>query len=155
MCCLPVLLTVAAGVLRAQESVNSAGGQATGSGGTVSYSIGQVLYSSHTGSGGSEAQGVQQPFEIFVVSSREIRSSISLSIFPNPAVETLCLITGAQAGPKLRYRMHDGNGKLLAEEDIRQTETRIAMWGLPSASYVLKVYDEKNIEIQTFKIIKN
>ncbi len=53
--------------LQAQTSVNATGGNASGSGGSASYSVGQVVYTTHTGTNGSVAQGVQQPFEISVV----------------------------------------------------------------------------------------
>ncbi|MGC8754863.1 MAG: hypothetical protein ACP5QJ_07625, partial [Thermosulfidibacteraceae bacterium] len=57
--------------LQAQESVNATGGNASGNGGTVAYSVGQVVYTTNTGTNGSVAQGVQQPFEISVVSGIE------------------------------------------------------------------------------------
>ncbi len=38
-----------AGLAQAQESVNATGGDATGSGGTVAYSVGQVVYTTNTG----------------------------------------------------------------------------------------------------------
>ena len=45
-----------------QESINASGSEATGSGGTVSYSVGQVFYSSQTGTNGNTlSEGVQQP----------------------------------------------------------------------------------------------
>lgn len=50
--------------LQAQESVNATGGNASGSGGSASYSVGQVVYTTNTGTNGTVAQGVQQPFEI-------------------------------------------------------------------------------------------
>jgi len=50
--------------LQAQESVNAAGGNASGSGGTVSYTVGQVVYTTKTGTNGSVAEGVQQAYEI-------------------------------------------------------------------------------------------
>ena len=58
-------LLLGLGGLQAQESPTAAGGEATGSGGTASYSIGQVVYTTNTGTNGSVAQGVQQPFVIF------------------------------------------------------------------------------------------
>lgn len=42
-------------------------GNATGTGGTSSYSIGQVVYASATGTNDSVNQGMQQPFEIFIL----------------------------------------------------------------------------------------
>jgi len=47
------------GFVCAQDSTNSSGGNATGSGGTVAYSVGQVVYTTNTGTNGSLAQGVQ------------------------------------------------------------------------------------------------
>jgi hypothetical protein len=46
-----------------QESLSTSGGEANGTGGTVSYSIGQVFYSTYSGSNGTLSEGVQQPFE--------------------------------------------------------------------------------------------
>lgn len=62
-----IILAMALTELKAQEAIPASGGNATGSGGSVSYSVGQVEYSSNTGSGGSVAAGVQQPYEISVV----------------------------------------------------------------------------------------
>jgi hypothetical protein len=71
----PIVLLAAglfwAGLAQAQESANVSGGDATGSGGTVAYSVGQVVYTTNTGSTGSVAQGVQHAFEIFTVGIKE------------------------------------------------------------------------------------
>jgi hypothetical protein len=45
--------------LYSQNSTLSSGGQATGTGGSVSYSVGQIAYSSLSGTNGSLIQGVQ------------------------------------------------------------------------------------------------
>jgi hypothetical protein len=49
--------------LYGQQVVLGGGGEATGSGGTVSYSIGQIAYTSK-GAGGTVSEGVQQAFEV-------------------------------------------------------------------------------------------
>jgi hypothetical protein len=75
----------------AQTSVNATGGDASGSGGSASYSVGQVAYQTHTGTSGSVAEGVQQPYEISVVTSIEEANDIKLSItaYPNPTTDYL------------------------------------------------------------------
>ena len=50
------------GTAQAQQSVNTTGGNASGSGGSVSYSVGQVVYTYHSSSSGQMNQGVQQVF---------------------------------------------------------------------------------------------
>lgn len=70
--------------IKAQESANSTGGDATGSGGTVAYSVGQVVYTTNTSSNGSEAQGVQHAYEIYTLGVEENEINSSLIAFPNP-----------------------------------------------------------------------
>jgi hypothetical protein len=60
-------LLLGLGGLHAQESPTSTGGDATGAGGSSSYSVGQVVYTTATGINGSVAQGVQQAYEISVI----------------------------------------------------------------------------------------
>ena len=64
--------------LQAQEVISSSGGNVSGSGGSVSYSVGQVVYTTNTGTNGSVAQGVQQPYEISVVTGIEEATNINL-----------------------------------------------------------------------------
>ena len=45
---------------QAQQATTATGGNASGSGGTVAYSVGQIVYTTNTGSTGSVAQGMQQ-----------------------------------------------------------------------------------------------
>lgn len=51
-----------------QSSVNAAGGNASGSGGSVSYSVGQVVYQYYTGTNGAVAEGVQQLYDLAALS---------------------------------------------------------------------------------------
>ncbi len=51
----------------AQEVIPASGGNATGSGGSVSYSAGQVFYLTHEGTTGSVNEGAQQPYEISAI----------------------------------------------------------------------------------------
>jgi gliding motility-associated-like protein len=51
-----------------QESANTAGGDIIGSSGSVAFSIGQVVYTTHSEVSGIKAQGVQHRYEIAKVS---------------------------------------------------------------------------------------
>jgi hypothetical protein len=151
----------------AQESVNATGGNALGSGGSASYSVGQVAYQTHTGTSGSVAEGVQQPYEISVVTSIEEANDIKLSItaYPNPTTDYLELKVESEKLNDLSYQLFDMNGKLLQSEMIIGSQTSIVMSNLVPATYFVKVYAlgrndrtgviQGNKEIKTFKIIKN
>ncbi len=142
--------------LQAQTSVNATGGNASGSGGSVSYSVGQVVYTTNTGSNGYVAQGVQQPYEISVVTGLEEAKGINLSVsaYPNPTTDYLTLNIGEFDISNLSYQLYDINGKLLQNEKITGNQTSIAMGNLVPANYFVKVI-QGNKEVKTFKIIKN
>ena len=93
--------------LSAQESVNSSGGEATGAGGTVSYSVGQVVYTTNTGSNGSVAQGVQQPYEISTSGLTEVKGiSLQISTYPNPVLDYLILKIEAYSNENYSFDLY-------------------------------------------------
>ena len=146
-----VMLLVSFG-LRAQVSVNAAGGNATGDGGSVSFSVGQMAFSANVGTNGSVTEGVQQPYEISVLSVAEQAENISLSVYPNPSTDYLYLTTSDEIS-NLSYQLFDMNGRLLQSEKIVGNQTNINMQGLVSATYFVKV-NQGNKTVKSFKIIK-
>ena len=142
--------------LQAQQSINATGGDASGGGGSVSYSVGQVVYTTHTGTSGSVAEGVQQPYEISVVTGLEEAQSINLSVtaYPNPTTDYLTLRIDEFEISNLSFQLYDMNGKLLQNEKITGNQTSIVMSNLLPATYFVKVI-QGNKEVKTFKIIKN
>lgn len=142
--------------LQAQTSVNATDGDVSGSGGSVSYSVGQVVYTTHTGTSGSVAEGVQQPYEISVVTGLEEAQSINLSVtaYPNPTTDYLTLRIDEFEISNLSFQLYDMNGKLLQNEKISGNQTSIVMSNLVPSSYFVKVI-QGNKEVKTFKIIKN
>ena len=145
--------------VRAQSTISTAGGNATSSGGTVSYTVGQVAYSTQTSSAGTITQGVQQPFEIFVATALEQAKDISLQlqVFPNPVNDYLKLSVVPSATisiQSLSYQLYDVNGKLVQNNNVESNETNIMMSGFTSGTYLLKII-QGDTSFKTFKIIKN
>ena len=141
--------------VQAQTSVNTTGGDATGSGGTVAYSVGQVVYTTNTDASGTVSQGVQQAYEIFTVGIKETKLDISLSVFPNPTAHNLTLSVGDYNNEKLSYQLFDMQGKLLNNGQVTTQQTQINTAHLPAATYFIHVLSQENKKIQTFKIIKS
>ncbi|MBA4241413.1 MAG: hypothetical protein C0448_11860 [Sphingobacteriaceae bacterium] len=154
--CATLLLGMCLSVVNAQQASTASGGDASGSGGSVNYSVGQIAYTTNFSAAGSVAQGVQQPYEISVVTSINEASSIDLklSAYPNPTTDYLTLKIGDAKIENLSYQLYDVAGKLLEDKEIASTEVNISMLNQPNAAYFLKVFSNKQ-EIKTFKIIKN
>jgi hypothetical protein len=141
--------------LNAQEAVTASGGNATGSGGSISYTVGQVVYSSNKSYNGSISQGVQQPYEISVISGIENIEEINilLTAYPNPTTNYLTLKIENKGEIQFVASLFGINGKQLSIHVISNCETIIPMEEFSTSTYFLKVFDGKK-EIKTFKIIK-
>ena len=147
-------------IVSAQESVNTTGGEAMGSGGTASYSVGQVFYDANAGTNGFVIQGVQQPYEISVVSGIDEAKGITLTAkaYPNPTTDYLTLEVSDISLSSLSYYLYDMSGKLLQRVNISSNQTSIAMRNLPAAVYFVKVVMNQEgsaKEVKTFKIVKD
>ena len=147
-------------VLSAQTAVPASGGNGSGTGGTVSYTIGQVGYSTNTALSGSVSHGAQQPYEISVVTASEEAEDISLtfSVYPNPSSDYIRLKIENHETGNLIYQLFDMRGILLEEKKIESNETTILMQNYFQGIYFLKVVKaDKSVTeklMKTFKVIK-
>jgi len=148
--------------LYAQETIPVTGSNASGTGGTESYTVGQTIYSVISGTNGSVAQGVQQPYEISDITGLEEAKDITLhcSAYPNPASDLLTLRIENFDFSNLSYQIIDMKGRVLVNKKNDGKETMIDMKNIVAGTYFLKVYTkytdaiQSNKEIKTFKIIK-
>ena len=142
--------------LHAQTALSATGGEASGGGGSASYTVGQVFYTDNVGTNGNSiAQGVQQPYEISVVTGIYEAKDINLSVsaYPNPTTNYLTVKVENYETVNLQYMVFDINGKLLQTVKATGDETKIKTNNLTPANYFVKVIDNKK-EIKVFKIIK-
>ena len=141
--------------LYAQNNTLSSGGQASGSGGSVSYSIGQIAYSSLSGTNGSLIQGVQQPYEISIITSiNDLTIDIKAQVYPNPTTDQLVLSIGTEDYKNLRFVLVDLQGKILKTDRIINPTSTLDVSKFSNGTYFLRVLS-KNKQIKTFQIVKN
>ena len=148
-------LLLGLGGLHAQEIPTATGGEATGTGGTVSYSVGQVVYTTATGTNGSVAQGVQQPYEISTtVGINETAINLEMNVYPNPTTDYLTLKVDNFELSTLNFQLIDMQGKVIETKKVNSNAINISLEGQPTATYFLNVVKNNQI-IKTFKVIKN
>jgi hypothetical protein len=138
-----------------QQSVTASGGNANGTGGTSSYSVGQITYASQTSSGGLITLGVQQPYEIVTLGNDDFAAiNLVISAYPNPTIDLLHLVISDNKWNNLSYQLFDMNGRTLTNlKKITASETHVSMQELQQGIYFLTV-NSNNKTTKTFKIIK-
>lgn len=141
--------------LQAQESVNTSGKSVSDNGGSVSYSIGQIVYQTSIQESGSVAEGVQQAYEISDPSSiqEDANSHLLISVFPNPTSDFLTLAIEETDIENFSYFLYDMHGRLVKQSNITQNQVHIQMEQQIVGTYFLKIYKE-NQSVRTFKIVK-
>jgi hypothetical protein len=65
--------------VQAQESINASGGVSIGTGGAVSFSVGQMVYTTDSKESGSMVQGIQRPYRITTTDITFYRNEIDYS----------------------------------------------------------------------------
>ncbi len=141
-------------VISAQNGTITSGGDAAGSGGSVSFSIGQLDYTSISSAEGTVSQGLQHPYEISEVTSVAHQPlDIAASLHPNPVKDYLYLNVPDELWQGLKIMLIDMQGRSIHEEQLVDQTTIIAMHESIPGTYFLIIQNEKN-QIKTFKIIK-
>lgn len=150
-----IFLLYAGFLLHAQTAIPVSGGMATGPGGNLSTTFGQVFYTISSAETGSLIQGMQQPYEISVLHFDESGKRITLQYkaFPNPTTDFLYLEIENYGGESLQYFLCDLEGKVLDSNIISSPETRISMEKRIAGVYFIRVLGNEYESI-SFKIIK-
>jgi hypothetical protein len=138
----------------AQQAVLTSGGNAGGDAGTVSYSVGQMIYSFKTGTGGSIFEGLEQPYEILIPIGIETKEmTMECTLFPNPVSRNVTLRIEKDAPGQTQYFLYSMMGALLLQSEVISQETLIHMEDLEKGTYFLRITASDNTN-KTFYIIK-
>ncbi|MCR4681399.1 MAG: T9SS type A sorting domain-containing protein [Bacteroidales bacterium] len=141
----------------AQNGVVTTGGTATGNGGTVTYTVGQVADQRVEAGDKYVIEGVQQPYEIQTVGVNNYPGiMLEAVLFPNPTANTVSLRIANYEIPAqgLTAELFDIQGSLIQIFTVSDLETAMDLSALPSSTYQLRVVDGDRL-LKTFKVIKN
>tara|TARA_B100000767_G_C19708481_1_gene511657 strand:+ start:646 stop:1119 length:474 start_codon:yes stop_codon:yes gene_type:complete len=150
-----MVLFCAIQLVNAQETISVSAVEATGSGGKVSYTIGQLVYTNPTTAAGSLNQGIQQSIEFVTLSNPELTAvTLKAVTYPNPTTDFIILALKDANLTGVSYTMYDLLGRFVNKGTVTTFETKIGMKSLPIGEYILRV-QQNNQALKTFKIIKN
>lgn len=150
------LILLAVMSLSAQSALVGTGGEAAGSGGSVSYSVGQIAVQSNSDGGTTISEGVQQPYEIQTIGIDNYPGiTLNATVYPNPTQGTVILsIDSFDSFSDIVFaRLYDGNGKQIREIRIADHQTEIGMESLSTGTYYLNLFSGKQM-LKSFKVVK-
>ncbi|MDG1159169.1 MAG: T9SS type A sorting domain-containing protein [Flavobacteriales bacterium] len=142
--------------LTGQTSVNTCGGDGTGNGGSVAFSVGQVFFQIIEDQQISLSEGVQQAFEISIIDGIEEEKpfSFAISAFPNPIMDVLHIELKDEFSGTVMFQVHDAIGNLIQEGEASSSKFTIQTTNWSGGAYYLHVYNIGSLQSSTLKIVK-
>lgn len=138
-----------------QRGAVTSGGSAIGTGGSVEYSIGQTNYTTLSSLSGTVTQGLQQPYEILIITGIEHKDiDLKMSAYPNPASDFVVLNLSIINYSDCEYVLQNIEGKVLIKNPITNNENQISLSEYNNETFLLSVIRSNQI-VKTFKILKS
>jgi hypothetical protein len=135
-----------------QNALSAAGGHFKSSGGSTSFTVGQVAYVLKKGTGSYLNEGVQQVYTKKTTPIEELVYLKEVQLYPNPTQETFNLIISTKENVQVRYIIMDYLGKEIRNGNILSEKSEISLRDLPAGNYFISLKSKK--ENRIFKIVK-
>ena len=150
---IPLVLFMSCGFCSfAQNAISSAGGHFKTTGGSTSFTVGQVAYVLKKGNGSYLNEGVQQVYTKKTTPVEELVYLKEVQLYPNPTHETMTLILSSKVDVQVRYTIMDYLGKEIRNGNILAEKSEISLRDLPSGNYFISLKSKK--ENRIFKMVK-
>ena len=139
--------------LNAQEVVATSGETKSASGFEISWTIGEPVIQTFSSGATILTQGLHQTNLQVTPVNKLLLPNLEISVFPNPSSEFI-VIRLNELPPSPKFALFNLSGKLISQKNIESTNTQLNLNEFAPGTYLLKIMQEKNQELQTFKIIK-
>ena len=147
---------ISSGSIIAQQVINTAGGHEKNHSGSLSYSLGQVVYLASTNASLGLQEGVQQAYPQ-TGSGMQIeelsRERIRLALYPNPTDKILHVALKETKLEAFTYQVLNAQGRLKIKGALLAKQSTLSFAHLSPGLYLFRLYQQGRL-IQSFKIIK-
>lgn len=137
--------------IHAQEAIPVSGGDVSSPSGSISYSIGQVIYNYNFSSSGSIEEGVQHPISNTPVNTEIFTIEPGLQVYPNPFINLFNIEIINDNEGKYSIQVIDVTGNEIYNCSLLSNVTQIELSSIASGLYFLNLKKNgiisKSIEI--------
>ena len=139
----------------AQSTLATSANDVTSEEGSLSYSVGQLVFSTIDGLNFSILEGVQQPYEITTISSADdLMYDREIDIYPNPVSANLIIESKLDLESEQSYKLIGIDGRVYLSGRIKSTSQVVPMSKFLPGAYFLIISESNKYPIQ-FKIVKH
>jgi hypothetical protein len=122
--------------------------------GSVSWTLGQVVTPTLSGTDMVLTQGFQQvSLEVVASNAPGLDAQAKVKAYPNPVANRITVEVGDLSNSTLSFELYTLQGQLVKKKSIHTDHQRINMEGKPSGEYLLRILSDGK-PVESFKIIK-
>jgi hypothetical protein len=147
------LLWIVTVSVQAQEIVTTSGGYGISAGSKVTWTIGEPVTETATGTSSILTQGFNQGTLIITIIKKSDSPGLNLKVYPNPASDHIKIVVEGTDYENLKFVLMDLNGKIIISNQFYSIEADIPVGNLVPSTYLLKIYQNET-ELSITKIIK-
>lgn len=140
------------GLVHAQQAVLTTGGDASGSSGSVSFSLGQVTDEAQNNDNGIVSQGVQQTYPDIPTAVHTNGPNEVASVFPTVSNGTVNLVLPEGTG-SWSVTLFDSNGRLVYTAKLAEGTHELSLRPCADGMYQLRLRRADGA-VQTFTLIR-
>ena len=142
-------------VVYGQSSVHSSWGEGTGTGGRMTYSMGQVFVQNVTVPGVARlAEGVQHPLEVLTIGMDDVIQILEgVMLFPNPTAGELHLQIRDFVPGVFSYRLLNNLGQCIQEGGVQSSSSLLSLESVSAGTYRIEVRNTGGNR-RVFQVIK-
>ena len=148
-----LILFLAGSMVSAQEVISSNGDSQSAAGYEVSWTVGEAVIATLSGSTNTLTQGFQQTRLTVTAVTDLLYPGLEIKVYPNPTQDFIT-IQFSEYVEGSRYSLYDFTGRLIENKLINSADTEIDLKKYASGQYILKLTNKSRQAIQTFQIIK-
>jgi len=148
-----VVCTLWVSQVSAQHNLGAGGTSSTSAAGSVSFSLGQVAYTTSANVSGSAARGVQQTYPELEIRVPEQTESFAYSLYPNPNRGNAFLQLPETGNAVYQLYMHDLGGRLIAVQTLPGGLSQLDLSTFASGAYTAQLYIDDAYQVH-FIILK-
>jgi hypothetical protein len=123
----------------------------TSAGGSISWTLGEIMGETYTTAGNMLTQGFQQPPAV-ATGIYELQQDVAVSLFPNPFNSVLTISSEAGKG---ELRVYNMLGKLINSWIVTKGNTELFLTDVPNGMYIAVFTNTETQTARSFKITKS
>ena len=134
--------------VKAQSNIVTAGGNATNSTGSVSYSIGQIDFQYRSSADYSVSEGIQQVYAFDTAMSIDgVQHDFQISIWPNPSADEMNIEYTTSYELPLSLTVTDVKGAVIASQSVTQGQYSFDVNTWAAGTYYVNLNDGEAVNI--------